>query len=61
MRENDIQCEFNLQDETLEPIDVVQKFRENRKYIIQKQFVMVVLGVLVVIPILQQVFILIQY
>lgn len=35
----DIHCEFNfIKDTIILPIDVVQKFRENRDYVIQKQF-----------------------
>ncbi len=35
----DIQCEFNLINETIiPPIDIIQSFRKNRDYIIQKQF-----------------------
>ena len=37
-KDKDIQCEFNLQDKLIPPPNVVQKFRENRKYIIKKQF-----------------------
>tara|TARA_B100000900_G_scaffold409279_1_gene424926 strand:+ start:611 stop:2713 length:2103 start_codon:yes stop_codon:yes gene_type:complete len=35
----DIQCEFNLINETIiPPIDIIKSFRKNRNYIIQKQF-----------------------
>ena len=38
-QEKDIQCEFNLINETIiPPIDIIQSFRKNRDYIIQKQF-----------------------
>jgi len=38
LREGDIQCAFHLHDEIVSPIDVIQSFRKNRNYIIQKQF-----------------------